>query len=275
MKYKFYLLRGRAYKDSGEMNFALNDFDTAIMLHPSMIAYKYRGEVYYEMERYNDAIEDFTKALEINPTIELLKKRGESYLQTANYVLALADGLNIIDMEPHTAESYYISLEALEKLGDIKLARKMAFQVTLIDKYNKKANEIITKYPMKFLFIGEGPFAIYVSQEDVDTKEKANEIFLKYKNAENLDEFLKHKLEECGIIGEKITLQQKQLKEIWDNYLEEVRSLKVRSRKIHDDLRKTYLEKSGAIESQIDIWENKSKKCTEEMVKAYWDNKDK
>jgi tetratricopeptide (TPR) repeat protein len=257
------------------MNFALNDFDTAIMLHPSMIAYKYRGEVYFEMERYNDAVEDFTKAIEINPTIELLKKRGESYLKSENYVLALADGLNIIDMAPRKAESYYISMEALENLGDVKLARKMAFEVTSIDKYNKKANEIITKYPMKFLFIGEGPFAIYVSQEDVDTKDKANEIFLKYKNAEKLDEFLKSKLDECTIIGEKITLQQQQLKEIWDNYLEEVRSLKVRSRKIHDSLRKTYLEKSGAIESQIDIWENKSKKCTEEMVKAYWNTKKK
>ena len=52
MKYKFYLLRGKVYKDSGEMNFALKDLNTSIILNPCMTAYKYRGEVYFEMERY-------------------------------------------------------------------------------------------------------------------------------------------------------------------------------------------------------------------------------
>ncbi len=273
MKYKFYLLRGKAYKDSGEMNFALKDLNTSIMLHPSMVAYKYRGEVYFEMERYGDAINDFTTALEINPTIELYKQRGESYLKSANYVLALADGLNIIDMAPHKAESYYVSIEALENLGDIKLARELAFKVTSFDRGNKKANEIITKYPLKFVFIGESPFTIYISQEDNVTKDTANEIFLKYKKGEKIDENLKNKLEECGIIGEKISQYQVRLKETWDNYFEEVRSLKARSRKIHDTLRNKYLEQSGTIEHEIDIWENESEKCTEELVKTYWSNK--
>lgn len=273
MKYKFYLLRGKAYKDSGEMNFALKDLNTSIMLHPSMVVYKYRGEVYFEMERYGDAINDFTTALEINPTIELYKQRGESYLKSANYVLALADGLNIIDMAPHKAESYYVSIEALENLGDIKLARELAFKVTSFDRGNKKANEIITKYPLKFVFIGESPFTIYISQEDNVTKDTANEIFLKYKKGEKIDENLKNKLEECGIISEKISQYQVRLKETWDNYFEEVRSLKARSRKIHDTLRNKYLEQSGTIEHEIDIWENESEKCTEELVKTYWSNK--
>jgi len=273
MKYKFYLLRGKAYKDSGEMNFALKDLNTSIMLHPSMVAYKYRGEVYFEMERYGDAINDFTTSLEINPTIELYKQRGESYLKSANYVLALADGLNIIDMAPHKAESYYISIEALENLGDIKLARELAFKVTSFDRGNKKANEIITKYPLKFVFIGESPFTIYISKEDNVTKDTANEIFLSYKRGEKIDENLKNKLEECGIIGEKISQYQVRLKETWDNYFEEARSLKVRSRKTHDTLRNKYLEQSGTIEHEIDIWGNESEKCTEELVKTYWSNK--
>jgi len=273
MKYKFYLLRGKAYKDSGEMNFALKDLNTSIMLHPGMVAYKYRGEVYFEMERYGDAINDFTTSLEINPTIELYKQRGESYLKSANYVLALADGLNIIDMAPHKAESYYISIEALENLGDIKLARELAFKVTSFDRGNKKANEIITIYPLKFVFIGESPFTIYISKEDNVTKDTANEIFLSYKRGEKIDENLKNKLEECGIIGEKISQYQVRLKETWDNYFEEARSLKVRSRKTHDTLRNKYLEQSGTIEHEIDIWGNESEKCTEELVKTYWSNK--
>jgi len=273
MKYKFYLLRGKAYKDSGEMNFALKDLNTSIMLHPSMVAYKYRGEVYFEMERYGDAINDFTTALEINPTIELYKQRGESYLKSANYVLALADGLNIIDMAPHKAESYYVSIEALENLGDIKLARELAFKITSFDRGNKKANEIITKYPLKFVFIGESPFFLYISQENNLTKDTANEILLKYKRGEKIDENLKNKLLECGIISEKMKQYQERLKETWENYFEEIRSLKIRSRKIHNTLRNRYLEQNRAIEHELDIRKEENEKCTEELVKAYWSKK--
>jgi tetratricopeptide (TPR) repeat protein len=273
MKYKFYLLRGKAYKDSGEMNFALKDLNTSIRLNPGMTAYKYRGEVYFEMERYGDAINDFTTALEFNPTIELYKKRLESYMKSINYVLALADGLIIIDMAPHKAESYYGTIEALENLGDIKLARELAFKVTSFDRGNKRANEIITKYPLKFIFIGKSPFILYISREDKVARDRANEIFLKYIKSEKRDENLKNKLQECVIIGEKISQYQERLNIIFDNYFEEVRSLTVRSRKIHDTLRNKYLEQSGAIEHEIDIWENESEKCTEELIKTYWRDK--
>jgi tetratricopeptide (TPR) repeat protein len=273
MKYKFYLLRGKAYKDSGEMTFALKDLDTSIMLHPSMTAYKYRGEVYFQMERYEDAINDFTKAIELNPTIELYKQRNESYLKSANYVLALADGLNIINTAPYRAESYYGSIEALENLGDIKLARELAFKVTSFDRGNKKANEILTKYPLKFVFIGESPVVIYISQENNVTKNTANEILLKYKKGEKIDDNLKNKLKKCITVGEKIDQYQDRLKETSDNYFEEVSSLKVRSKKIHDILRNKYLEQSEAIGHEINIWENESEKCIEELVKLYWSKK--
>jgi tetratricopeptide (TPR) repeat protein len=270
MKYKFYLLRGKAYKDSGEMNLALKDLNSSIMLNPSMVAYKYRGEVYFELEKYTEAINDFTAALEINPTYELYKERGESYLKSANYVLALADGLNIIDMAPHKAESYYVSIAALENLGDIKLARELAFKVTSFDRGNKRANEIITKYPLKFVFIGESPFTLYISQEDNETRDKANEIFLRYKRGEKIDENLKNKLEECGIIGELISQYQARLKETWDNYFEEVRLLKERTIRVHHDLRAKYLERSEDLERDIEMWEEKSKKCTDELVQTFW-----
>jgi len=270
MKYKFYLLRGKAYKDSGELNFALIDLNTSIMLDPSWTAYKNRGEVYFEMERYTDAINDLTTALDINPTIEIYKLRGESYLKSANYVLALADGLNIIDMSPYESESYYVSMEALENLGDIKLAREQAFQIISFDRVNKKANEIITKYPSKFVFIGESPLIIYISLENNITMGRANEIFLRYKRGEKIDENLTNKLDECSKIGDQIRDYQSRFKGIWDNYFDEIRSLKVRSRRIHDALRSKYLKQSETIEHEIDIWEDKSKECAEELVQAFW-----
>ena len=69
LKYKFYLLRGKALKDSGQLELALEDLNTSIMLDPSMTAYQYRGEVYFQMGDYTAAIDDFTEALEINPSI--------------------------------------------------------------------------------------------------------------------------------------------------------------------------------------------------------------
>jgi tetratricopeptide (TPR) repeat protein len=270
MKYKFYLLRGKAYKDSGELTLALIDLNTSITLDPSMTAYTYRGEVFLEMARYTDAINDLTTALEINPSIELYKLRGEAYLKSANYVLALADGLNIIDMAPHDSESYYVSMEALENLGDIKLAREQAFKIISFDRVNKRANEIITKYPSKFVFIGESPVTIYISLENNITKDKANGIFLRYKRGEKIDENLKSKLDECSAIGDQIRDYQVRLKGIWDNYFDEIRSLKVRSRSIHDALRSKYLKQSEAIEHEINIWEDKSKECAEELVQAFW-----
>jgi hypothetical protein len=150
------------------------------------------------------------------------------------------------------------------------LARELAFKVTSFDRGNKRANEIITKYPLKFVFIGESPFTLYISQEDNETRDKANEIFLRYKRGEKIDENLKNKLEECGIIGELISQYQARLKETWDNYFEEVRLLKERTIRVHHDLRAKYLERSEDLERDIEMWEEKSKKCTDELVQTFW-----
>jgi len=269
MKYKFYLLRGNAYKYSGEMTLALKDLNTSIMLYPGRTAYKCRGEIYFKVKRYKDAIDDFSAALEINPSSELYKLRGGSYLKTANYVMALADGFNVIEMTPYDSESYYISMEALENLGDIELARELAFRVISFDRGNKKAYKIITKYPLKFVFIDE---ILYISHENNAINDKVDEIFLMYKKGEKIVGKLKRKLGECIEIGEEIKEFQAQLKGTWDNYFDKARALKIRSLKIHNDLRSKYQKQTKPIEHEIEIWEEKSKKCTEELVQTYWSN---
>jgi tetratricopeptide (TPR) repeat protein len=269
VKYKFYLLRGKAYKDSDQLELALKDFNTSIMLDPSLTAYQYRGEVYFQMEDYTASIDDFTAALEINPSIDLFKLRGESYLRSEIYVLAFADGLKIIDMAPNEPDSYMISIEALEYLGDIKLAREQAFKVLSFDRSNRKANDFISKYPLQFVFIGESPVTIYIREGNYVLKNQASEIISRYKKGEKLDQYLKNKLNECTSISEKIKESQALLEEIWDKYFEEVRSLKIRSRKIHDELRNKYLEQSDAIEHDLHLKEVESEKCTEELVEAY------
>lgn len=269
MKYKFYLLRGKTYKDMGDMNAALEDLSVSINLKPSITAYQYRGEVYFELERYTEAINDFSQALEINPTPELYELRSQSYLESGNYLLALADGLNTIDTDPYEPESYYVSMEALEKLGDIQLARELAFKVISLDRTNYKANEFIIKYPLKFLFIGDDFITIYVSHADDSTQDKANEILLKYKRGEKLDEEIKNQLNKCSRINEKLKAHQERLKNIWDGYFLEITVLEVRSRKILEDLRYRYLGKAESIEHEMVVWEKESEKCTEELIQVY------
>lgn len=269
MKYKFYLLRGKVHKDSGSLESALQDLSASISLHPSIKAYTYRGEVYLEMEKYTEAINDFSRAININPTIELYKLRGVSYLKSRNYVLALADGLNIINLAPYEATSYSISMEALENLEDISMMRELAFKVLSFDRNNKRANEIIVKYPLEFVFIGENPVTIYVKGKNEAIKSQVNEILLMYKKGLKLDDYLKSKLTQCIGIGEQIRLYQALLKGIWENYFEEIRLLQVRSRKIHDDLRNKYLDQCATVESAIEIWEKKSEKCTEGLFNAF------
>jgi len=269
MKYKFYLLRGKAHKDSGSLELALQDLDASIRLNPNIKAYEYRGGVYLAMGKFTEAINDFTRAININPTIELYKLRGAAYLKLTDYVLALADGLNIINLAPYEAASYSISMEALENLEDISMMRELAFKVLSFNRNNKRANEIIVKYPLEFVFIGENPITIYVRERNDDIKSQANEILLMYKKGLKLDDYLKNKLNECIGIGEQIRLYQALLKGLWENYFEEIRSLQVRSRQIHDDLRNKYLDQTAAVERAIEIGEKKSEKCTEELFNAF------
>jgi hypothetical protein len=46
--------------------------------------------------------------------------------------------------------------------------------------------------------------------------------------------------------------------------------LTVSYKKIHDDLRSKYQKQSGAIEHEIEILEDKSNNCTEELVQMFW-----
>ena len=78
-------------------------------------------------------IDDFTTALNINPSLELYEMRSGSYLKSGSNVLALADGLHIINMASHNAESYYVSMEALERLGF--RTKKAAFKVAHISSF--------------------------------------------------------------------------------------------------------------------------------------------
>jgi Tfp pilus assembly protein PilF len=154
MKYKFYLLRGLAYRSQGDIEAAIKDFSVSIQMHPTQDAYLRRGEMYFEKGVYTIAEHDFTSALEINRTQEGYKLRGVTYLVLGNLDLAVADGTEIIKMAPNTSESYNIRMEAYAQMGEMQLAREDARKALSLDRNNKVAAELLVKYPEKIELTG-------------------------------------------------------------------------------------------------------------------------
>jgi tetratricopeptide (TPR) repeat protein len=149
MKYKFYLLRGIAFRDQGDIDEAIKDFSTSIQMRPSHDAHLRRGEMYFEKGAYNIAEHDFTEAIEINPSLEAHKLRGLTYLVLGNLDMAIVDGTEIIKMAPNTSESYNIRMEAYAQIGEPKLAREDARRALSLDRRNTVASELLVKYPEK------------------------------------------------------------------------------------------------------------------------------
>lgn len=149
MKYKFYLLRGMAYRNQGNIDLAIKDFGTSIQMRPTPDAYLRRGEMYFEKGTYNIAENDFTEAIEVNPSHEAYKLRGLTYLVLGNLDMAIVDGTEIIKMAPNFSESYNIRMEAYAQIGKAALAREDARRALTLDRRNKVASELLVKYPEK------------------------------------------------------------------------------------------------------------------------------
>ncbi len=152
MKYKFYFLRGLAYRSQRDVEAAIKDFSTSIQMRPTQDAYLRRGEMYFEKGAYNIAEHDFSEAIEINPSHEAYKLRGLTYLVLGKLDMAIVDGTEIINREPNTSESYNIRMEAYAQVGELKLAREDARRALSLDRGNKMASELLVQYPEKIEF---------------------------------------------------------------------------------------------------------------------------
>ena len=155
MKYKFYLLRGTAHRNQGNIDAAIKDFGTSIQMHPTPDAYLRRGEMYFEKGTYNIAEHDFSEAIEVNPSLEAYKLRGLTYLVVGNLDMAIVDGTEIINMAPNVSESYNIRMEAYGQIGEPKLAREDARRALSLDRRNPVASDLLVKYPEKIEITNE------------------------------------------------------------------------------------------------------------------------
>ncbi|KPK25904.1 MAG: hypothetical protein AMJ61_10530 [Desulfobacterales bacterium SG8_35_2] len=154
MKYKFYLLRGIAYRGQRDVDAAIKDFSVSIQMRPTQDAYLRRGEMYFEKGAYNIAVQDFSEAIAINPSLEAYKLRGVTHLVLGNLDMAIADGTEIINLAPNISESYNIRMEAYAQIGKQELAREDARKALSLDRRNTVASELLVTYPEKIELTG-------------------------------------------------------------------------------------------------------------------------
>jgi protein O-mannosyl-transferase len=128
--------RGIYYRESGQNDKAIADFNESIKLAPNAAAYNSRGKVYFETKKYAEAMSDYTNAIKIEPklaeayanraavygtinnveaaikdinialelepkNINALVNRGTAYLATKQYDLAIRDLSKVIELEPN------------------------------------------------------------------------------------------------------------------------------------------------------------------------------
>ena len=113
-----YSNRGNAYNSKGEVNLAIQDYDTAIQLKPDYAeAYSNRGNAYKNKNQLDAAIKDLNKAIELNPELaEAYNNRGNAYTQNGKYDLAIENYDKAIKLNPTFAQ--VVSVIAVTTYGE-------------------------------------------------------------------------------------------------------------------------------------------------------------
>ncbi len=103
--------RANYYRDNGEIQKALKDYDKAVSLKPSAATFNSRARVFFDHGKSRDtlllALENYSKAIEMDPDNgEYYVNRGATYARLNNNELALEDLNNGLKFKPNHATGY-------------------------------------------------------------------------------------------------------------------------------------------------------------------------
>jgi tetratricopeptide (TPR) repeat protein len=103
-----YSNRGKGYRDKGDYDRAIADFNQAIRVGPKYaLAYYYRGLAYNAKGDYDRAIADFNQALRLDPRLaNAYNDRGIAYHHKGDYDRAISDLDQAIRLNPTLAAAY-------------------------------------------------------------------------------------------------------------------------------------------------------------------------
>ena len=118
--------RGITYRNMGNYEYALKDFDRAIEIDANYDwALADRGFTYFLMKRYDDAFKDFNRAIELNPDYKwALAQRGFTYTVIKAYDDALSDINRAIEIDPEYISAQVYRGRTYRKMGRYEDALK-------------------------------------------------------------------------------------------------------------------------------------------------------
>jgi tetratricopeptide (TPR) repeat protein len=124
-----YFDRGFAYYNQHRYDFAIQDFDQAILLQPNAalgsgravglaVTFDYRGNAYRREGQYDRAIEDLDQSLRLNPdAAEAFVDRGVAYYGKSQYDNAIRDYDQAIGLASNFGLAFYNRGIALRAQG--------------------------------------------------------------------------------------------------------------------------------------------------------------
>ncbi len=117
--------RGLVYKEQGELDRALQDFDQALKLYPqNAAAFHDRGLVYDLRGEHGKAVGDYSQAVAIDPHLALAYyDRGLTYHTQGNLDQAIVDYTRALDADPNLGSAYSHRAAAYYQKGDVVKSR--------------------------------------------------------------------------------------------------------------------------------------------------------
>jgi lipoprotein NlpI len=124
--YVAYKNLGKAHKDLGMYNQAIQDYDKSVALKPDYTdAYVNRGNVYKELKSYQRALEDYKTALILDHDFAVAYfNRGVVYSELEEYMKSIEEYNRVIELAPSYAYAYLNRGLVYERIGDYQQALK-------------------------------------------------------------------------------------------------------------------------------------------------------
>jgi tetratricopeptide (TPR) repeat protein len=142
---KFYTRRGMIYKEKGDREHSLADFNMAIELDPEYAsAYDHRSLLYMSQEEPGKAMADVNRALELAPNnAEYYYHRGLLYHFQKDLAKTLADYTKALELDSINAEIYEIRGKAFMLQNDLEAAlvdfnKALELDPTRVDCYHQR-----------------------------------------------------------------------------------------------------------------------------------------
>jgi tetratricopeptide (TPR) repeat protein len=139
-----YYYRGLAFENTGQIDKALKDYNTAIVLDPNFRdAFIGRGTVLEKMGRFDSAVENLNRAIALGPSYEAYFNRGIILEKMAQIDAAISDYLSAIALDPSRYDAYLAAGRTYGKAGSFDkaieyFAKCIAMNPNHADAYNNR-----------------------------------------------------------------------------------------------------------------------------------------